>query len=85
MAAPATYRQLFVRLRFTNDAAAKLVDDQGIDDLDKIRHLNREDAHNLCKIIRKPGGQMLNPAYNAVAPVPGVPRNISDPGCTVLH
>eukprot|EP00978_Attheya_sp_CCMP212_P027943 scaffold94968_cov61-Attheya_sp.AAC.3 len=62
MANLASTRQLFVRMRFTNTAAAIITDKQGIDELSEIKILtDSSEIEGLCKVVRRPGGTIPNP------------------------
>ena len=65
----AAMRGAFTRIRFSVEAAARIVDDQQIDSLEELRLLTDNEVENLCKTIRRPGGTVPNPA-GAGAPVP---------------
>ena len=72
----AAIRQLYIRLGFSEPAARSIVEDQGIDSLDQIKILKDSEIENLCKVIRRPGGQVANP--NAA-----VGGNVFNPGIQV--
>jgi len=76
MAQHAAMRQVFQRLGFSQQAATAVVDDQGINSLDELRILKDDEITNLCKVIRRPGGQIANPN-------PDVQGNIPNPGIMV--
>ena len=59
-------RQMFVRMGCSNAASTDIVDEQGIDSLAELRFMDDSDISNLCRTVRRPGGQIDNP--NAVAP-----------------
>ena len=67
MAGVVAMRAMFERMRFTNAAASLLTDDQGIDTLIEVRNMEDANIENLCKVLRRPGGQ--NTSGN---PDPGV-------------
>ena len=78
MAAAAT-RTALGRLGFNNAAALRITDQQDLIDLDEFQLLTDAEVGNLCKVLRKPGGQIPNPdAGNA-----GAPAMIYDPGVSV--
>eukprot|EP00978_Attheya_sp_CCMP212_P044354 scaffold307752_cov47-Attheya_sp.AAC.1 len=54
-------RQLLVRMRFTNAAAAIITDEQGIDELSEIKILTDSEIEGLCKVVRRPVGMIPNP------------------------
>jgi len=90
MAQVIALRAAFGRLGFTNAAALRLTNDQQMDSLDEISLLQDEEVHNLCDVIRKPGGMIENP--NAVdgdgnvipgQPIPGQPTKVQDHGTQV--
>jgi len=51
-------RQALVRLGFSNEAASDVTNIQGIDNAGELVILSDEEIENLCRIIRKPGGQI---------------------------
>ena len=55
-------RQAFIRLGCSQQAAQAIVDDQGIDSIDELKILTDEEVENLCKVVRRPGGQVANPS-----------------------
>ena len=67
MAGVVAMRAMFERMGFTNAAASLLTDDQGIDTLIEVRNMEDANIENLCKVLRRPGGQ--NTSGN---PDPGV-------------
>jgi len=50
-------RAMFERIGFTSAAASLLTDEQGIDSLAEILNMNDTNIENLCKVLRRPGGQ----------------------------
>ena len=56
-----------------------LVDGQGIDDLSEISLLVDEEVEDICKLVRRPGGNIVNPNVDAV----GQPAEIPVPGQVV--
>lgn len=83
MAELAAIRQALVRLGFTNEAAAFIVEDQGMTSLDELRLLSDEDVGVLCKVTRRPGGMMNVPG--AVAAAGAVPQQMANPGIPVAQ
>jgi hypothetical protein len=73
-------RAAMVRIGFSEQAAQALgVEEQGIATLDEIRLLSDEEIESLCKVIRRPGGAIPQPAAAAgAAPIP-----IPNPGVQV--
>ena len=75
----AVMRAAMTRIGFTETAAQALVEEQGIDNLEEVKLLTDDDIENLCKVIRRPGGNLppLAGALPGAAPVPnpGVPVN----------
>ena len=69
-------RAMFGALGFSPRAQRALTDDQAIDHLDEIAILTDEEVESLCKLIRRPGGQIPNPR----AAVPGQLPEIDAPG-----
>ena len=71
MAGVVAMRAMFERMGLTNTAAILLTDEQGIDALLEVRNLEDANIENLCKVLRRPGGQ--NTSGN---PDPGVKVSI---------
>jgi len=67
MAGTVAMRSMFERIGFTSAAAPLLTDEQGIESLTKILNMKDTNIENLCKVLRRPGGQ--NDSDN---PDPGV-------------
>jgi hypothetical protein len=70
----AVMRGVMTRIGFSVPAAQALVDEQGMNELEEIRLLTDDEVENLCKVIRRPGGTIPNPAggNNPPIPAPGV-------------
>ena len=60
-------RQMLVRLRFTNQAAAEIVDNEGIDEMSEFETLTETQIESICKIVRRPGGAAAGILISAVA------------------
>jgi len=58
---------MFQRMGFTSAAENLLTDEQGIDSLNVVLNMDDGNIENLCKVLRRPGGQ--NASGN---PDPGV-------------
>ena len=56
---------LFERLGFSENASAMLVDGQGIDDLSEISLLTDDGFDDICKLVRRPGDNIINPNADA--------------------
>ena len=67
MAGVVAIRAMFERMGFSVAAASLLTDEQGIDSLTEVRSMEDANIENLCKVLRRPGGQ--NTSGN---PDPGV-------------
>jgi hypothetical protein len=71
-------RAVHACIGFTNGSNDNIIDAQGVDSVRELGCLNNEDAINLCKTIRCPGGHLPNPAFvaggimNPMIPCPGV-------------
>ena len=63
----AAMRAMFQRLRFTNAAAAALTDEQGLDSLEELGLMTDDDAFNVCKILKRPGGTTTNDNGDVIA------------------
>jgi len=57
MAGVVGVRAMFQRIGFTSAAANLLTDEQGIDSLNKVLNMDDGNIENLCKVLRRPGGQ----------------------------
>eukprot|EP00978_Attheya_sp_CCMP212_P018523 scaffold50786_cov35-Attheya_sp.AAC.1 len=79
MADLASCRALMVHLRFSLNAAATIVDEEGIDSLDEIKILTDDDIESLCKVVHHAGGSIPNPDVN----VAGQPATIRASGESV--
>ena len=76
------------RMGFSPAVASFITDTQGMNDLEEFLLLDDEGVGTLCKAIRRPGGQIRNPAFAAAgtaaaAAADGIPANISNPGYVV--
>ena len=80
----AAIKLLFQRMKFSVEAARAIVDEQDILDIKELGLLDDEAIANLCKIIRRPGGQVANPDYNAANPS-NAPAHINNPGISISH
>jgi hypothetical protein len=56
-------RALFGRLGLSTSAAHFVVNDQSINSLTILKRLSDDEIESLCRICRKPGGQIINPAH----------------------
>lgn len=65
-----------MRLGFSNDAAQAITGDQGIDSIDELKVLSDAEVENLCKVVRRPGGTVPNPA-DAANPLPNNGHQVS--------
>lgn len=75
----AVMRAAMTRIGFTEAAAQALVEEQGIDSLEEVKLLTDDEIESLCRVIRRPGGN-LPPVAGALpgavpVPNPGVPVN----------
>ena len=91
--APPTAAQLLTQFN-TYFENVLLISDQGVRDalngqglvsISDFEGLTEEDIAEICNNARKPGGTIPNPAYDAAAPVAGVPQTITNPGVLVGH
>jgi len=64
-------RQALVRIGFSNEAAMDITNVQGIDDANKLIILSDTGIESLCRIVRKPGGQITVNEEGDMAPNPG--------------
>ena len=58
---------------------------QGLISIGDFEGLTEDDIAEICSNARKPGGTIVNPDYDPVNPVAGVPPNITNPGVLVGH
>ena len=73
---------------FSPAVASFITDTQGMNDLEEFLLKDDEEVGTLCKAIRRPGGQIPNPAFAAAgtaaaAAAAGIPANIANPGYVV--
>ena len=64
------------RFGFSAKAAGFITGDQGLDTLDELKVLTKDEIESLCKVVRRPGGTVPNPN----AGDPGQPAMLSNPG-----
>ena len=57
MAEATAIRTMLERIGFTQEAATEITGDQGINSVDELRILDDEQSENLCKVLRRPGGE----------------------------
>jgi hypothetical protein len=76
---PAENDQDVQAIAFTQPLAHTL-NTQGLDGFDVLITLTDKDIKELCTNVRKPGGTIPNPAYDAANPVAGVPLTLPNPG-----
>jgi len=50
-----------IRMGFDQDAAVYMTDVQGLDALDEYRSMTDDEALNICRVLRKPGGMTGQP------------------------
>ena len=73
---------------FSPAVASFITDTQGMNDLEEFLLMDDEGVGTLCKAIRRPGGQIPNPAFAAAgmaaaAGAAGIPANIANPGYVI--
>ena len=66
MADPASMRQLFQRMMFTQEASAALTDQQGLNSLGELRMLTDDECTTICKTLKRPGGTIDDGHGNAI-------------------
>jgi hypothetical protein len=71
----AVMRGVMTRIGFSEAAAQALVEEQGMNELEEIKLLSDDEVESLCKVIRRPGGTVPNPAGGAPIANPGVQVN----------
>ena len=59
--------RLYVWGQQTAEVANEITAMQGIDTIEELRILTDDEVETLCCAIRRPGGLMPNPAFNAAA------------------
>ena len=79
MAAIISIRAMLQRVGFSAAAATYITDNQGLDTLDEMKILTDTEVENLCKVIRRPGGVIPNPAAGQA----GVPAEVPNHGLQV--
>ncbi len=72
MAANVQLRAALQALGFSNEASTYIVDTQAFNDIEDYALLTDDEAMNICKVTRRPGG--MNAANDAVAP--GIPVSL---------
>lgn len=76
---------MFTLLGFSPNAAAELVNNSGLDSIEKLRHLKDSTTDEICRSLRRPGGTIPNPVIAAavavgIPPPANVPNMIPHPG-----
>lgn len=71
----AAMRTAMQRLGCTLAAAQAIVNDQGIDSLVELKVLKDNDVATLCKVIRRPGGTIVNPNADQDGQPAEIPNN----------
>ena len=76
-----TLRAALVHVGTTAEVANEITATQGIDTIEELRMLTDDEVETLCRTIRRPGGLMPNPVFNAVggtaaALAAGIPAQI---------
>jgi hypothetical protein len=69
------FRNAFVRLSFSVEAATYLVETQGLNSIQALQDLDAKTAATVCKAVRRPGGAIAGP-HNVQIPNPGVEVSI---------
>ena len=77
--AAADIRDALERIGFTAESAMFIVVTQGYNSLEELGVLTDKEVASLCKVVRRPGGTMVNPQ----AVVVGQPAAIPNPGLSV--
>ena len=80
MANNVAMQAMYLRLGFSAAAGTLLTDAQGMDTLVELRILKDEEVDSLCKLLRRPGGMIVNPQAAAAgqpAEIPAVGQNVS--------
>ena len=81
----ASLRAALVRMGTTAEVANEITVTQGIDTIDELCILTDDEVETLCRAIRRPGGLIPNPAFNAAggaaaALAAGIPAQITNTG-----
>ena len=63
MAANQQLRIMYGHIGFNNSANNNIIDVQGMDSVRELGYLYSDDITNLCKTIRRPGGNLPNLAF----------------------
>jgi hypothetical protein len=79
MAAVNALRLMYVRMGFSNQMAAYITNEQGINSLEELENLDDKAVERLCQALKKPGGTIPNPNAGAQ----GAPALIPNPGFNV--
>lgn len=78
-AGAAAMRTALQRLGFSPAASASIVTDQAIESVDELSTLTDKEVENLCKVVRRPGGQVPDPNHAGAGAAPLV----NNPGTPV--
>ena len=79
MAEAAAMHAALARIGFTNEAAAAIINEQGIDSMTEIYQLKDDAIEQLCKVVHCPGRAIVNPQ----AGTPGQQATLPNPGTPV--
>jgi hypothetical protein len=60
MAVNPDWMAMYQGLGFSNEAATRLSMDQGMHTLEELQLLKDDEVESLCKVIRRPGGVVMN-------------------------
>ena len=53
-------KDMYLQLRFSPEAARLLIREQRLDHPERLRVLTDKNAHDICSVMRKPGGKNAN-------------------------
>ena len=88
MAELVALRAALTRMGFSPAVASFITDTHCMNNLEDFLVMDDEGVGTLCKAIRRPGGQITNPAFTAAgmaaaAAAAGIPANIANPGYVI--
>jgi hypothetical protein len=67
----------------TDQATRVALNEKGLESFDDFLIYTEKEITDMCPNVRKPGGLIVNPAFDPNNVVPGVPPNIPNPGLTI--
>jgi hypothetical protein len=81
-AAQAQLNNYLASIGFTEATLREQFNAQGLTSIDEVKELTDDDIKEICKIIRKPGGTIPNPAFGP-GMAAGIPEVLANPGIPI--